>query len=428
MRLSRLFFILISCGVSFDAILADDSLQFRGTNANGFVLEKDVPEVWSVDSQIKWQVSIPGEGWSAPIVVGERLFLTTSVSSGGKDMKSEHDWQIQCLDKSTGKTIWTKSVIHAKPRLGTHRDNTYASETPVSDGKHVVAYFGMMGVCCYDLEGKELWKKDLGNFQMQNNWGTSSSPVIHGNLVYLQIDNEQKSFLVAIDVATGAEKWRKDRDETSNWGSPIIWQNAKRTELITAGKTIRSYRPEDGSLLWQLTLNAGGVCSTPTGDSEILLVGNQGRQGAGMMAVKAGASGDVSLKENESSNSSVLWSTRKFGPQRSSPLMIEGQIFLLGQRDGQLTCVDAKSGNVLYQDRVPNAGAFWASPWTYKGLVYCPDENGNTHVLKPGPKMEIVRVNKLPSKDESRFWATSSASDGFLFIRSSNTLFALSAK
>ena len=192
-------------------MLADDSLQFRGTNSDGFVLEKNVPEVWDLNSQIKWQVAVPGEGWSAPIVVGERLFLTTSVSAGRKDMNSEHDWQVLCFDKTTGKSLWSKSVLKGKPRLGTHRDNTYASETPVCDGKHLVVYFGMMGLVCFDLDGNELWKKDLGNYPMQLNWGTSSSPVMHGNLVYLQVDNDQKSFLVALDIATGVEKWRKDR-------------------------------------------------------------------------------------------------------------------------------------------------------------------------------------------------------------------------
>ena len=157
------------------------------------------------------------------------------------------------------------------------------------------------------------------------------------------------------------------------------------------------------------------------------MVGNQGRDGAGMMVVKAGATGDISLKTNETSNSSILWSTKEFGPQRSSPLVIDGQIFLLDGRGGQLTCVDVMTGNKLYQDRIPDAGAFWASPWAYKGLVYCPDENGNTFVLKPGPKLDLVLVNKLP-EENARFWATSAASDGTLLIRSTNTVYALTTK
>jgi outer membrane protein assembly factor BamB len=406
---------------------ANDWRQFRGPSSNGVVEDIQLPEVWGIDSNIKWKAEIPGEGWSAPIVVGQKVIVTTAVSSGQKNKNSEHDWKVICLDAESGKTLWSKDAIKGKPRLGTHRDNTYATETPVTDGKKIVAYFGMMGVFCYDLDGKELWNKDLGNFPMKNEWGTSSSPIIHDGLLFLQIDNEQKSFLVAMDLATGEEKWRKDRQESSNWGSPVIWKNSVRSELVTAGKTVRSYNPEDGTLLWQASSSVGGFSSSPSGNADLLVVGHQGRDGAGMMVIKAGAVGDISLKGNEKSNSNILWSTNEFGPNRSSPLLINGQIFLFGGRSGTLTCVDAMTGNKLYQGRVPDAGAFWSSPWSYKGLVYCPDENGNTFVLRPGPKMDLVRVNKLP-EEQARYWATSAASDGTLFIRSTNTIYAVSAE
>ncbi len=406
--------------------LAEDWRQFRGPDSNGVVQDLKLPEVWGPDSNIRWKTSVPGEGWSAPIVVGKKVFVTTAVSSGQKNMNVEHTWKLICLDATSGKVLWSKDAIKSKPRLGTHRDNTYASETPVTDGTSIVAYFGMMGVFCYDLEGKLLWSKDLGNFPMRNDWGTASSPIIHDGLIFLQVDNEQQSFLVALNLATGEEVWRKSREEGSNWGSPIVWTNSMRTELITAGKTIRSYKPEDGTLLWQATINSSGFSSSPSGNADLLVVGNQGRDDAGMMVVKAGAKGDISLKANETSNSSILWSTKEFGPQRSSPLLVDGQIFLLAGRAGQLTCVDAMTGTKLYQDRLSGAGAFWASPWSYKGLVYCPDEDGNTFVLRPGPKLDLVRVNKLP-EENSRFWATSAASDGTLFIRSTNTVYAVSA-
>jgi len=424
MKKSCLLFLLLT--LFSNRAFSEDWRQFRGPGSNGVVQNMKLPEEWGTDSNIKWKATIPGEGWSAPIVVGQKVFVTTAVTSGKKNMNSEHTWKVICLNAANGQEIWSKDAIKSQPRLGTHRDNTYASETPVTDGKHIVVYFGMMGLFCYDLDGKELWKEDLGNFPMQNEWGTSSSPIIHDGLLFLQIDNEQKSFLVAYDVATGKEKWRTDREEASNWGSPILWTNAKRTELVTAGRTIRSYNPADGALLWQASLNAGGVSSTPSGNSDILIVGNQGRQGAGMMAIQAGAKGDISLKDGETSNKSVLWSTKEFGPQRASLLVIDGQVFLPGGRDGQLSCVDANTGARLYQTRIPDAGAFWASPWSYKGLVYCPDERGNTFVLKPGPVLDIVRVNKLPEPD-ARYWATSAATDGMLLIRSTNTVYAVSA-
>ncbi len=209
------------------SLLAADWLQFRGENANGIVTEPGFVQQWSPSSQVAWQVNIPGEGWSAPIVVKGKVILTTAISQGGKSRDSEHEWQIICLDEKTGKELWRKTALKGKPPLGTHRDNTYATETPASDGEHVVVYFGMIGLFCYDLNGTEVWKKDLGNFPMMADWGTSSSPVIQDGLTYLQIDNEQQSFVVALDVKTGEEKWRKPRDEKSNWGSPWFGRTAK---------------------------------------------------------------------------------------------------------------------------------------------------------------------------------------------------------
>ncbi|MFN7876994.1 MAG: PQQ-binding-like beta-propeller repeat protein [Pirellula sp.] len=419
--------IVLALAVACNESMANDWWQFRGPESNGVVRDLKLPETWGVDSNLQWKTNIPGEGWSAPVVVGKKVFVTTAVSSAKKDKSSDHAWKVLCLDADTGNILWTKDALQGKPRLGTHRDNTYASETPATDGTRIVVYFGMMGVFCYDLDGQELWQKDIGNYPMKNEWGTSSSPVIHNGMVFIQADNEQKSFVVALDLNNGKEVWRQEREEVSNWGSPIIWTNSLRTELITAGKTIRSYDPKDGTLLWQATSSVGGYSSTPSANSDLLVVGHQGRDGAGMMVVKAGATGDISLTPGETGNSHILWSTTKFAPQRSSPLMVDDKIYLLAGRNGMMSCVDAKSGDVLYQDRLPDAGAFWASPWLYNGLVYCPDENGNTFVLKPGPKLELVRVNKLP-EDNARYWATSAASDGTLFIRSSNTLYALFAR
>ncbi len=427
MHFRKMGLALLAVAAIFNKTNADDWRQFRGPHGNGVVEDAKLPEAWGSDSNLKWKVAVPGEGWSAPIVVGQKIFVTTSVSAGQKSKDSDHAWKVICLDAASGKTIWSKDAINGKPRLGTHRDNTYATETPVTDGTKIVVYFGMMGLFCYDLDGNVIWKKDLGNYPMKNDWGTGSSPIIHKSLVFLQMDNEQNSFLVALDLATGEEKWRKSREETSNWGSPIIWANSMRTELVTAGKTIRSYKPEDGTVLWQATSNVGGFSSTASGNADLLVVGHQGRDGAGMMVVKAGGTGDISLKSDQTSNSSILWSTKEFAPQRSSPLVIDGQIFLLGGRGGIVTCVDAMNGTKLYQDRLPGAGAFWASPWSNKGLVYCPDENGNTFVLKPGPNMDLVRVNKLP-QENARFWATSAASAGTLYIRSTNTVYAVSTK
>lgn len=425
MRASE-FLLGISIAISTNPLMnAADWLQFRGAQANGITTEEGFPNQWDEQSNIKWQASVPGEGWSAPIIVNGKVIVTTAVSQGQKNRDSKHEWQIICFDETSGKKLWSKTATTGNPRLGTHRDNTYASETPVSDGTHVVVYFGMTGLYCYDLDGNELWKKDLGSFPMQNDWGTSSSPTLQDGLVFLQVDNEERSFLTALDIKTGNEKWRKDRDERSNWGSPILWKNSKRTELVTSGRIVRSYNPADGQLLWQLTLEAGGVSSTPAAEGDLLVVGSQGRGGSGMFAVNAGASGDVSLKAGELSNASVAWGTRELGPQRSSPLIYQGYLYLLGNRGGQITCLDAKTGKKIFQERLPDSGPFWASPWVCNGLIYCPDELGNTFVIKPGPKLDIVSINKLPSNNEARYWATSGMANGVLYIRSSNAIYAV---
>lgn len=401
---------------------AADWRQFRGANASGLSNEADLPETWSDEQNIRWKASIPGEGWSAPVVTDGKVIVSTAVSHGEASRESEHSWEVHCLDQATGEVLWKQVAIQGKPRLGKHRANTYASETPVTDGQYVVVYFGMMGVVCYDLDGQLMWRKDLGSYEMRNSWGTASSPAMHDGKVFIQVDSEQDSFLVALDVASGEEVWRKDRQEGSNWGSAMIWQNRLRTELVTNGQTVRSYDPDDGDLLWELDLGDGGVNSTASGTDSVLIVGRAGRDGSALHAVEAGASGDLS------SGSGILWSNTTTGPEMSSPLVYEGYVYLLRRNGGQVTCLDASNGDQVFRGRLPDAGEFWASPWAHGGNVYCPDANGSTFVLRPGPEMQVVSVNHLTKSEGTRYWASSAISDGRIFIRSSDTLFAIGVK
>lgn len=404
---------------------AADWGQFRGPNGNGLSDEPSLPLVWDAEKNVRWQVSVPGEAWSAPVVAGGKVILTTAVSEGSKSPNSVHRWQVICLDENSGEVLWTKVAKTAKPTIRTHRDNTYASETPVTDGQYVVAYFGMTGLYCFDLDGNEVWSKDLGTYKMQADWGTSSSPVIIDGSVILQVDNEEASFIVSMDLATGTEQWRKQRAERSNWGTPLVWRNAKRTELITAGTKIRSYDPSNGELLWELNFGRSGINSSPAGDDDLLIVGHVGRDGGGMFAVRAGASGDISLRDGQTSNDFVAWSSNSDGPGRSSPLLYQGYVYLLGKRDGVVTCLDAQTGKTAYVTRLPRGGAFWASPWAHDGKVFCPDENGNTFVIEAGPEYKLVATNRLPTGGGDRYWATAAIANGTLFIRSTSKLFAI---
>ena len=420
-----LYFVCLTFSpVSFAA----DWAQFRGPNASGVTNDPHAPSSWGTNENLLWQTDIPGAGWSSPIVIDGKLFVTTAVTDGPQNSSSDYRWQVLCLDSKTGKVLWTKTALEGKPRLETHRDNTYASETPVSDGKYVVAYFGMMGIFCYDLDGALIWKKDLGLHPMAQDWGTSSSPTILDGKVFVQVDNEEASFVVAIDIRTGDEVWRQPRDERSNWGSAIIWENSHRKELVTGGAVVRSYDPNTGNLLWQVDISNGGLNATPTASGDLLIVGRSGRGGTSFFAIRNGTDEQLATARGGDSASLVAWSTGDFGPNRASPVIVDGLIYLLEGRGGKATIVDSATGDLVTQGRIPEAGEFWASPWSNQGKIYCLDANGQTFVLQPGRTLDVVGKNVLSAVDNVRFWSTPALADGTLFIRSSNTLYAIGSK
>ncbi len=425
----RSFLIQLSVCLVFSSVsFAADWFQFRGPNASGITNDSVAPSSWREDENLLWQTDIPGAGWSSPIVINGKVFVTTAITDGPQNSSSDYRWEVLCLDAKTGKVLWTKMALEGKPRLETHRDNTYASETPVSDGKYVVAYFGMMGMFCYDLDGELVWKKDLGHHPMAQDWGTSSSPTILDGKVFVQVDNEASSFVVAIDIRTGEEVWRKPREERSNWGSAIIWDNSHRRELVTGGAIVRSYDPNTGNLLWQVDIGNGGLNATPTANGDLLVVGRSGRGGTSFFAIRSGTDEQLAAARGGDSASLVAWNTRDFGPNRASPLIVDGMIYLLDGRGGKATIVDSVTGALVTQGRIPDAGEFWASPWSNQGRIYCLDSSGQTFVLQPDRTLDVVTKNVLPAVDSVRFWSTPALADGTLFIRSSKTLYAIGSK
>src|SRR4030042_950102 len=234
----------------------------------------------------------------------------------------------------------------------------------------------MHGLFCYDINGTLLWKKDPGVYYTQKGWGTGSSPLLYDGVLYIQNDNEKSSFLAALDAVTGDEKWRIERDEKTNYSSPIIWKNKIRTELITTGKKARSYDPETGKLLWELTIAGEMTVPSPVGDREMLYLGNSGGmqiQGS-LFAVKAGAEGDITPAEGQLSNDWVVWTYPEASIGNGSPLLYNGKLYIISSRGGQVTCLNALTGEVVYKGRVPGIGAVWASPWGYNGKVWRSEE------------------------------------------------------
>lgn len=470
MTLSRLFALTLICCGSTAPLHAADVVASGGSF--GVVAPGKLPSAWS-DDKLAWKVSLPGAAWSCPIVVGDKLFLTTAYSEnqpkprgsgaggrpgggapggppgggrpgggggGGRGAPTaEYEFKIICLDRATGKTLWDDVALKARPAVPTHGSNTFASESPVSDGERVFAYFGPNGLYCYDLNGKQLWKKNFGTKAMQNGWGTASSPVLDGGRLYIQCDNEEESFITALDAKTGDELWKVKRSEKSTWSTPYLWKQKDRTDLVAIGsRKIVGYDPANGNVVWELDAGGGQCAASPVGDAERLYVGTsasgggRGRPGGAggdaprstaapgtIFCVKAGASGDISLIAGESSNAAIAWTAQRAWPAASTPLLYQDHVYLLERNGGIVSCFNATTGKLAYKERLSGAKAFWASPWAADGLIYCLDEDGQTHVLKAGPEFDVVSVNKL-GKDV--YWATPALAQNTIYIRGIDTL------
>ncbi len=339
--------------------------------------------------------------------------------------KESYRWKVMCLNAATGETIWEQTAREGRPTIKIHPSNTYASETPVTDGERVIAYFGMTGVYCYDLAGNSNWKKDLGTYPTQYGWGTGSSPLLFGDRVYIQCDNDKASFLVALEKETGDELWRVERDEKSNWSTPYIWKNKVRTELVTAGgNQVRSYDPATGDLLWFMKGN-GRTATTPSGDEELLYVDSYDRLTGGtgvFAAIRSGASGDISLAGKETSNPHVAWSVPLRGQRVASPTIYRDCVYVLEQNTGIVRCLNAATGDEHFRTRLPEASGFTASPLANDGKIFCLDQNSRNFVMEAGPELKLIATNTL---DGEMCWASPAVVGDRLLIRTVDQLYCI---
>lgn len=447
----RLFTVLIACAVPAGVTQGQNYPQFRGHNADA-VSSQPLPTAWSdVDGKqinVRWKIPVPGEGWSQPIVWENRLYITAAVPIKDADQnkigpevhnggygRNRNDlvevgykYQVFCIDTETGNNIWERTVKQGKPPIPRHSTNTYATETPVTDGQRIYAYFGMNGVHCLDLDGNIVWQKDIGAYEMRAGWGTSSSPTLLGDRLFIQVDNEKQSFLTALDTRSGKEVWRVDRDERSQYSSPLVWKNSVRNELIVGGMVYRSYDPATGTLLWQLDMNKGRSSATPIAFDDRLYIGNEFRNRGGaddgggrLFCIKPGASGDITPDEGEKTGEFVQWQTDDSGIQMASPTQLAGNLYFFERRLGVVHCVDANTGRIEYKKRVPGGRAFWASPWADGNYVFALDSTGNTHVIAAGDEFQVVAVNKL----EQQAWGTPAVAGGRIFLRTAKNLYCI---
>jgi outer membrane protein assembly factor BamB len=451
--------------------------QFRGPDGNMLSASANLPEEWGADNNLAWTYKLDGTGWSSPIVWGGKIFITSTYPEkvapvpehepmpepqpqpngqpGGpapqpgqvpqegqgphpdqghtegpepedNDTTFKQDiyrWEVICLDLNTGKELWKQVAFHGSPKVKKMPLNTYASETPCTDGKRVYAYFGMTGLFCYSMEGKLLWQKDLGAFNTQGAWGTGSSPVIYKGIIYIQVDNEVNSFIIALDAVTGEEKWKAAREEKTNYSSPYIWKNKTRTELIAGGKTARSYDPVNGEILWELKTGGEQNIPSPVGDENILYLGNTGGNEAkgNLFAVKAGAKGDITPKEGEATSNGVVWVFPDAGLGNGSPLLYNGLLYIISSRGGEIKCIKAEDGSLVYKDRVSGIAAVWASPWVYNNKIWFFDEKGITRSFNAGNKIELISENRLNGK----FWASVAISGDAYVFKAAETMYCV---
>jgi outer membrane protein assembly factor BamB len=419
---------------------AADWPQFRGPGGTGVSDEKGLPDTWDAKTNIAWSRDVPGRGWSSPIVWQNRVVLTSAVSPAGEESPKKglymggekkdppadpHRYVVTCLDHGTGKVLWERAVHEGKPPTPKHIKNTFASETPCTDGERIYALFGNIGLFALDMEGKPLWSKTWPPVRTRAGWGLAASPVVHDGRVYVVNDNEDRSFIEALDARKGETIWRVERDEKSNWATPCIWKNDKRTEVVTAGtRKVRSYGL-DGKVLWE----AGGMSSitipTPFVKDGLLIVGSGFVMDAKqpIYAVRPGASGDITPKE-DSKSEFIAWHDGKAAPYNPSMLAYGDHLYVLLDR-GLIACHDLKTGKVVGpRKRIEQgAGEFTASPWAHEGKVFCLSEDGDTFVFEAGPELRLVGKNSLGEMS----CATPAVSGGTLFIRTLGKLHAIRA-
>jgi outer membrane protein assembly factor BamB len=423
---------------------AADWPSFRGPAAAGVADGQRLPDAWdaSAGANIRWKTAIPGLAHSSPIVWGGRIFVTTAISGLGNatfkpglygdgtasEDRSAHRWQVLAVDRNSGEILWAQTAYEGAPKEKRHVKSTYASSSPATNGRVVVALFGSQGLYAYDFSGKLLWKKDLGRIDAgaynapDYEWGTASSPILYDNSVIVQCDQQKNSFLIAVDADTGETQWKTERDELPSWASPNVFTAKQRHELVTnAPNQIRGYDPKTGKELWRLGGSSKITAPTPVFTKDLMYVASGRRPEAPIFAIRPGASGDITLGPGQTRNKSVAWHYQQRGSYMPTPLIYGGLLYVLGNA-GIFDCYDAASGEEIYRERIPHQGSgFSGSPVAADGKIYLPSEDGDIFVVRAGRKFQLLGRNPMGEA----LMATPALSGGVMYVRAEKHLFAI---
>ena len=427
--------------------------QWRGPLATGSAPLAAPPVEWSETKNVKWKVKLPGFGTSTPIIWGDRVFVLTAVPGrknvetkasetpaatpatspnpaegrqpgGGGFGRSEkptepYQFKVLCLDRNTGKILWQKVAREEVPHEGHHKDHGFASASPVTDGKHLFAYFGSHGLYCFDLEGNLKWEKDFGDMQTKNSFGEGSSPALFGNTVVIVWDHEGDDFIVALDKTTGKELWRGTRNEDTGWSTPLVVENGGKPQVVVnATHKVRSYDLTTGQQLWECAGQTANAIPSPVATADTVYV-TSGFRGSALFALRLDHTGDLAGTD------AVRWSYNKNTPYVPSPLLVNNALYLVTGNNGTLSCFDAKSGQANFEgERLEGIFGIYASPVAAKDHVYVLGREGTCLVLKQGTQLEILATNKLDDKTD----ASLALAGNDLFLRGHQNLYCISAK
>jgi outer membrane protein assembly factor BamB len=383
--------------------------HWRGPLANGFAPKADPPLTWDANTNIKWKAALPGRGSATPIVWGDLVFIATAIKSDRvadpKDLPkidpnvevktvpptNYYQFVVLAFDRATGKQVWKHTAAEKVPHEGHHPTHTYAAGSPTTDGRHLYVSFGSFGIYCYDLAGNLKWQRDLGRLHTRFGWGEAVTPVIHGDSLLLNWDQEKDSALICLDAKTGKTKWRTERDEKTSWNTPLVVEHKGQTQVIVNGtKRARSYDLKTGAEIWQvggMTINAIPSPVAADGIAYIL----SGYTGAGGVAVSLDSKGDLGAGEEK-----TLWRINKGTPYCPSPLLLGDRLYFTQANQAQLTILNIKTGKALVdRERLDAADSFYGSPVAAAGRIYLTDRLGTTVVLRQADRVEVLATNKL---------------------------------
>jgi outer membrane protein assembly factor BamB len=414
----------------------DNWAAWRGPFFDGSSPKGDPPLKWDEKTNVKWKAAVPGRGSSTPIVWGDRVFLLSALDTGRKAAPADlpkadprlekktqapdtyHQFLVLCYDRRSGKELWRHSAAEAVPHEGHHSSHTYAGYSPVTDGQRLYVHFGSYGVHCYDLDGKRLWQRDLGRLQTRLGWGEGGSPAIWGDTLVVGRDQEEGSYLIALDARTGTTRWKADRDEKTQWATPLIVEHRGGVQVITNGtKRVRSYDLDTGKLIWECGGQTPNAIPSPV-RFENLAVCMSGYRGSAALAIPLGSVGDVT------DSKTIAWRYERGAPYVPSPLLYQGRLYFTQMNDALLTVLDARTGKALTdRQRLKGINSFYASPVGAAGRVYFVGRDGAAVVLKAGDKPEVLAVNRLDDPID----ASPAVVGKQLFLRGEKHLYCLEA-